>query len=1254
MMPEDPYAYVEAVLQAPPSPDYVPGPEHPPSPAYVPKFVPEPAYPEFMPPEDDVVPTEEQPLPAAVSPTADSLGYIPEEDEEEEESSKDDVDNEEEDEDDNKGEEKQPAPTDSIPPPPMHRYKAAMIRLRAESPSTSHPPPLIVLPHTRESMAMMRVVAPSAYILAPRSETPLLGTPPLLPIPLPASSLPLLLPSTDCRADVPEVTLPPWKRLCIALGPRFEVEESSSASTARPTWGFRADYGFAGTLDVEIKREPDREIGYGISDVWEDPDEFAEEIPTTDVADQLNMLRRDRRSHARTARLMKSETRLSCEAWIQSMDANDTTRAEVMSLRTTVLAQQTEIAGLQKMAPKRTTRSTTTTTTTPVTNAHLKELIDQGIADALAARDADRSRNGKDRHDSGTGVRRQAPPSRECTYQDFMKFKPLYFKGTEGVIELTQWSPTNANTANNQIGTRTGQKVTFFECEAQGHFKRECPKLKNNNRGNQGGNGNAPAKVFAVGRAGTNPDSNVVTVTFLLNNCYASILFDTEKIVRIPWGNKTLIVCSDGRNRGNKTCLNIISCTKKQKYMLKGCHVFFAHVTTKETRDKSEKKRLEDVPIVLDFLEVFLEDLLGLPPTRQVEFQIDLIPSDAPVAQAPYRLTSSKMKELSDQLKELSDKVKNRYPLPRIDDLFDQLQGSSVYSKINLRSGYHQLRIREEDILNTAFRTRYGHYEFHVMPFGLTNAPTVFMDLMNSVCKPYLDKFVIVFIDDILIYSKNKEKHEEHLKLILELLKKEKLSRFQLIKQKLRSAPILALPEGSKDFVVYCHDSHKGLGDVLMQREKVIAYASRQLKIHEKNHMTHVLELGSVVFADYLYETKCTVFTDHKSLQHILEQKELNMRQRRWLVLLSNYDCEIRYHPGKANVLADTLSSQIEAQKPENIKKEDVGGMIRKDIPKEKLEPRADGTLCLNGKSWLSCYGDLRTVIMHESHKSKYSIHSGSDKMYQDMKKLYWWLNMKADIATYVSKCLTCAKVKAEHQRPLGLLVQPEISQWKWDNITMDFITKLSKSSQEKLAIMYLKEVGTRHGIPVLSICDRDPRVGLTICLVEFSNNNSYHASIKAAPFESLYGRKCRSPICWAEVGEVQLLGPELVQETTEKIIQIKQRIQVARDRQKSYADSKLHFGKRVKLNHIYVRPFKVLEKVGSIAYKLKLPHELSRVHNTFHVSNLKKCYADEPLAVPLDGLHFDDKLHFVEEPVEIMDREVKRLKRSRIPIVKV
>ncbi|GJS20472.1 putative reverse transcriptase domain-containing protein [Tanacetum coccineum] len=406
---------------------------------------------------------------------------------------------------------------------------------------------------------------------------------------------------------------------------------------------------------------------------------------------------------------------------------------------------------------------------------------------------------------------------------------------------------------------------------------------------------------------------------------------------------------------------------------------------------------------------------------------------------------------------------------------------------------------------------------------------------------------------------------------------------FQLFKQKLCSVPILALPEGSEDFIVYCDASIKEFA--------------------------------------------------------------------------RDYDCEY-LPPEEENT---NLNAQTEAQKSENIKNEDVGELVTMLWRPEDFD------------------------------------------------------HARADIVTYVSQCLTYAKVKVEHQRPLGLLVQPKIPQWKWENITMDFIAKLPKSSQgydtiwvivdrltksvifvsmretdpmEKLARMYLKEVVTRHGIPVSIICDGDPRfasnfwrsqqkaLGTSLDMIEFSYNNNYNAGIKAAPFEALYGRKCCSPVCWAEVGQVQLTGPELVQETTEKIIQIKQRMQVACDRQTSYANLKrkpmefqvgdkvmlkvspwkgvVRFGKRGKLNPRYVGPFKVLEKVGSVAYKLKLPQELSRVHNMFHVSNLKKCYTDEPLAVPLDGLHFDDKLQLVEEPAKIMDRKVKQLRRSRVLIVKV
>ncbi|GKC37840.1 putative reverse transcriptase domain-containing protein, partial [Tanacetum coccineum] len=501
------------------------------------------------------------------------------------------------------------------------------------------------------------------------------------------------------------------------------------------------------------------------------------------------------------------------------------------------------------------------------------------------------------------------PVAQECTFQDFLKcVDAAYAMKWAGVMRLMTevyypineiqkmetelWNLMVKNVAkaytagNNERKGYTGFLPYCNKCRLHheglctirpGHFRKDYPKLRNQNRRNQarnksgnktrnqtGGN-KATAKAYAIGGGGTNPDSNVVTDTFLLNNCYASMLFDLsadrsfvsttfsalldvapstldishpfdidlmpvelgcfdiiigmdwlakyhalivcdEKVVRIPYGNEVLIIRGDSCDSGSK--LNIISCTKTQKYIEKGCQVYLAQVTTKKAEDKSEERRLEDVPIVREFPE----DLPGLPPARQVEFQIDLVPGAAPVARAPYRLAPAEMQELSTQLQELSDRgfirpssspwgapvlfvkkkdgsfrmcidyrelnkltVKNRYPLPRIDDLFDQLQGSRVYSKIDLRSGYHQLRVREEDISKTAFKTRYGHYGFQVMPFGLTNVPAVFMDLMNRVCKPYLDRFVIVFIDDILIYSKSRKEHEGHLKLILNLLKNEEL-----------------------------------------------------------------------------------------------------------------------------------------------------------------------------------------------------------------------------------------------------------------------------------------------------------------------------------------------------------------------------------------------------------------------------------------------------------------------------------------------
>ncbi|KAI3720372.1 hypothetical protein L6452_21288 [Arctium lappa] len=607
-------------------------------------------------------------------------------------------------------------------------------------------------------------------------------------------------------------------------------------------------------------------------------------------------------------------------------------------------------------------------------------------------------------------------------------------------------------------------------------------------------------------------------------------IFCSKKLIRVPLSKGGEVLVYGEKNRETNT---IISSLKARKSLAKGCESYLAYVIDA----KLEKKKLEEVEVVCDYPDIFLDNLPGLPQERQVEFHIDLIPGAAPIARAPYRLAPTEMQEMMTQLQELIEKgfirpssspwgapmlfvkkkdesmrmcidyrelnkvtVKNKYPLPRIDDLFDQLQGAGCFSKIDLRSSYHQVRVRESDIPKTAFRTGYGHYEFLVMPFGLTNAPAVFMDLMNRVCRPFLDKSVIVFIDDILIYSWDEEEHQQHLREVLEILRREKLfakfSKYEFWLQEVQFLGQVVSNDGVKvdpakietmmnwepptspteirsfsglagyyrrfiqDFSKIAspltsltrknvNDASKlGLGCVLMQRGKVIAYASRQLKDHEKNYPTHDLELAAVVFAlklwrHYLYGTKCTLFTDHKSLKYIFDQKELNMRQRRWLEILKDYDCELLYHPGKANVVADALSrksyggeskvtfakievisslvedikrSRVEALREENLKAEVM--VNQKDL----LSEDGRGLKLFQGRIWVPKIGGNRELLLTEAHKSKYSIHPGYTKMYRDLKLHYWWPVMKLDVANYVERCVTCLQVKAEHQRPYGSL----------------------------------------------------------------------------------------------------------------------------------------------------------------------------------------------------------------------------------------
>ncbi|GJZ63328.1 putative reverse transcriptase domain-containing protein [Tanacetum coccineum] len=709
---------------------------------------------------------------------------------------------------------------------------------------------------------------------------------------------------------------------------------------------------------------------------------------------------------------------------------------------------------------------------------------------------------------------------------------------------------------------------------------------------------------------------------------------------------------------------------------------------------KANEPTLSDIPIVRDFEDVFPDDLSGLPPQRQVEFRIDLIPGATPLQDKGFIRPSHspwgapvlfvKKKDGSFRMcidyRELNKlTIKNHYPLPRIDDLFDQLQGARYFSKIDLRSGYHQLRVQDDDISKTAFRTRYGHFEFTVMPFGLTNAPAVFMDLMNRVCKPYLDKFVIVFIDDILIYSKTKEDHENHLRLMLDLLRKEKLyakfskcefwlqeripsefikiakpltsltqknqkyewgekqeEAFQTLKDNLCNAPILSLPDGVEDFVVYCDASNQGLGCVLMQRDKVIAYASRQLKIHEKNYTTHDLELGAVVFAlkiwrHYLYGTKSVIYTDHKSLQHIFDQKELNMRQRRWLELFSDYECEIKYHPGKANVVADALSRK-ERVKPRRVKEGSSTSGLCNNLRYLKWKWEKIAMDFITKLPRLSSGHDAIWVIVDRLTKSAHFLAIREDYSMEKLARLY------------------IDEIDARHDVPTSIIFYRDrrFTSRFWQTMQKALGTPLDMSMAYHPQTYGQSERTIQTLDDMLRACviDFGRSWNIHLPLAELSYNNSYHSSIRYAPFEALYGRKCRD------------------------------KLKASRDRQKSCADNRrktfrfqvgdhvmlkvspwkgvVRFGKKGKLAPRFVVSFKILERIGPVAYKLRLPEELSSMHDTFHVSNLKKCLADANLHVPLDEIKVDKTLRFVEEPLEIMDREVKTLKRSKIPIVKV
>ncbi|KAA3465681.1 DNA/RNA polymerases superfamily protein [Gossypium australe] len=817
---------------------------------------------------------------------------------------------------------------------------------------------------------------------------------------------------------------------------------------------------------------------------------------------------------------------------------------------------------------------------------------------------------------------------------------------------------------------------------------------------------------------------------------------------------------------------NVVSALKAEKSVRKGCRAFLAFISALDAKELS----VESVRTMKEFLDVFPEELPGLPPDREVEFGIDLLPGTTPISIALYRMAPKELAELKAQIQELLDRGfirpcvtvgsvgLNKYPLPRIDDLFDQLRGASIFSKIDLRLGYHQLKVKEADIHKTAFRTRYGHYEFLVMLFGLTNAPAAFMDMMNWVFQPYLDRFVVVFIDDILVYSKNEEEHDSHLRVVLQILREKQLfakfskcefwlkevtflghvvsaegirvdprkvetvldwkppktvveiqsflrlagyykrfvEGFSLIAAPLTKLLHKGVSFAGKEFIVYCDASHTGLGCVLMQGGKVVAYASCQLRPHES--------------------------------EVLLTQKELNLIQRRWIELLKDYDFSIKYHPGKANVVADALSRKVILDLRAmfaHLSLYEDGSLLAELLVKPAWQVEGgvigdfglngDGVLCFRGRMRMPRDLELRQMILREAHSSPYAMHLGGTKMYRDL-----WL------------------------------LQPvKIPLWKWERITMDFVSGLplmptkkdsvwvivdqltntahflpirTDYTLQKLAKLYVTEIVRLHGVPVSIISDRDPRftsqfwkalheaLGTKLnfsmafhpqsdgqserviqiledmlrgCVIdfrgswedflplaEFAYNNSYQSSIQMAPYEVLYDRRCRTPTCWTELGEQQLLGPELISVMEEKVKVIRERLKEASDRQKSYADLKrkdieftvgyqvflkvspwkkiFRFGQKGKLSPRFIGPYLVLKRVGPVAYQLELPPELSQIHSVFHVSMLRRYRSDPPHVVPVEEVELRLDLSFEDEPVQILDRDVKVLRRMSVPLVKV
>ncbi|KAA3474222.1 reverse transcriptase [Gossypium australe] len=723
------------------------------------------------------------------------------------------------------------------------------------------------------------------------------------------------------------------------------------------------------------------------------------------------------------------------------------------------------------------------------------------------------------------------------------------------------------------------------------------------------------------------------------------IIFPTD-LMELPFGEFDLILGMDWlvKYRANLDCAAkcmILKTPEDKVVLVIGYEAFLAFISALEAKELSVK----DVRTVKEFSDVFPEELPGLLTDCEVEFGIDLPPGTAPVSIAPYRMPPKELVELKAQIQELLDRG---------------------FIRPNLRSGYHQLKVKEANIHKTAFQTRYGHYEFLVMSFGLTNAPATFMDMMNWVFQPYLDRFVVVFIDDILVYSRTEEEHDSHFRIVLQILREKQLyAKFSKCEFWLREVTFLGHVVSAEGIRVDPRKIEavldwKPLKSVAETRsflglagyyrrfiEGVSLIAAPLTKPHEVNYPTHDLELAAVVFAlkiwrHYLYGEKSIIYTDHKSLKYLLTQKELNLRQRRWTELLKDYDCSIEYHPGKANVVADALSRKVSQIKEKQLLDEWLSSRLQQVEGgwTEDFGLNSDGVLCFRGKVCMPKDFELRQMILREAHSSPYAMHPSGSKMYRDLHEQFWWPGLKQEVTEFVGKCLTCQQerfgvgdcrpvdeVRSLHTGPYRLLTT-EVSQ---------AVCSRDCEVTWGTGVYHIRQ-GPQILEDMLRGCVIDFRGSREdfLPLAKFANNNSYQSSIQMAPYEALYGRKCCTPTCWTELGERQLLGPELVSETEEKVKFIRARLKEAFDRHKSYAN----------LNR------KEIE--FSVGDQLELPLELNWIHDVFHVSILRRYRSDPSHVVSVEEIEVRSDLSFEEELVQILDRDVKVLRRKSAPLVKV